>query len=438
MSLNSEQLRRGLRELSGLRGDLAAGFRAVVSWLNTLLPSCHHALVLNRPVPRLAALARADGQIVIELTDATDAQGGLLRLDDLLAQHLLSLCTPAWLTPSHVELGSASARLLGYPQRVLRIPVYTDGVISHVWLLAFAEALETCPLELDSGVLLINAAVALTRGNVRAGELHQQNQQVLAEFSDLVEVQRALLPDEVQFIGLEHAIHYQPSAKAGGDYYDLNRLNHYAESKPSLSADVVGCVIADVSGHGAGAAMETVQFDAILRTYKGEGDGPAGAMDYANRHFFSRRPRGHFMTVLALLLNPHAGLVRFCSAGHPPFLRLSAGQVTEHGRSLDIPLGILREVVYSNHELPWVAGDVYLLLTDGIFEARDAQGREFGMQRVIELLLEHADDSADSICKALVQALHSHQGGPVGRDDQTFLVLRLQEPQNLRVNPTQD
>lgn len=422
-----------LRALSSTGGDYALAFRSVSGSLRALLPTgVTIALLKYDELPRLAALAAADGRVVVELTDPLNDGGDLLPLDDLLAQHLLAECGPAWLTPSPLELAdSPSAMLLGHPDRVLRLPVYGQGRVQHVLLLGWPRALAPAPRAdlVERTTLFANAAVALTRGNVRLGELHAENKRVLAEVRDLVDVQRALQPTELAFRGLDCAVHYQPSALAGGDYYDLVALTHHIDDYPADRGDVVACMIADVSGHGAGAAMEAVQFDAILRTYQGEEDaGPAGVLSYANRHFFSRRSRGHFMTALALLIHPLERRIQFCSAGHPPFLRIRAGHPDWHGRGMDVPLGILREHVYGNAVLDWRAGDTYVLFTDGIAEARDGAAVEFGRERIAAIArawCASGDGTAESLRERLITALHAHQGAPQGRDDQTLIVLRL-------------
>lgn len=429
-------MQEALSELSDASGSYANAFRCVAAHLRAQWPGASMALLLYQEIPRLAALADAEGRVVIELVDPLNQYGGLLHWDDLLAQHLLAECVPAWLTPSPLERRmSLSARMLGDPVRVLRLPVYGQGRVQHVLLLAWGSqaAPEPTPEALERATLFANAAIALARGNVRLGELHQQNQRVLAEVRDLVDVQRALLPTQTEFRGLDTAVHYQPSALAGGDYYDLVALTRYFPERPGDAGDVVACMIADVSGHGAGAAMEAVQFDAILRTYQDEdADGPAGVLTYANRHFFSRQSRGHFLTALALLIDPLAGRIQYCSAGHPPFLHISATGIQAWlGRGLDVPLGILREHQFGNHELAWGPGDALVLLTDGIVEARNAAGQEFGRERVAAIAAAWADQGdrrAATLSAQLIAALHAHQGAPQGRDDQTLIVLRRVDP----------
>src|SRR5690606_31400673 len=179
--------------------------------------------------------------------------------------------------------------------------------------------------------------------------------------TDLADVQRLLLPEDPVIAGLDYAIHYQPARVAAGDYYDLMPLTHLTPAEEfdrSIHPDIWGLMIADVSGHGAAAALEAVQFDAILRTYRGGGEpgGPAGALTYANRYFFSRRARRHFLTAFAASYRPDRREIQYVSAGHPPALLVRDGQVYRVGDDGEIPLGIVREHRYANSVFAMEAG----------------------------------------------------------------------------------
>ena len=244
----------------------------------------------------------------------------------------------------------------------------------------------------------------------------------------LADVQRLLLPDNPQIRGLHYAFHYQPAAIAAGDYYDLMPLNDGvpADFLAAAGVDAWGVILADVSGHGAAAAMEAAQFDAILRTYRGDEPpgGPGGALTYANRHFFSRRPRRHFLTVFAALYRPDLGTLTYCSAGHHPALLRRGNDVFMLGEDGDIPLGIDRGAQFRNQTFAVQPGDTLLLCTDGVLEALDVHGRAFGIERLQAMLAEGATDCA-TLRDQLVAALHAHQGDAVGVDDQTLLMLRV-------------
>ena len=176
----------------------------------------------------------------------------------------------------------------------------------------------------------------------------------------------------------------------------------------------------------AASAMEAVQFDAILRTYKGDGEPPppAGALTYANRFFFSRRSRGHFMTVFAVLYRPDTRTLSFLSAGHPALLHRRDSFVQLLGESDQIPLGVLHDYEYRNNEISLEPGDLLVLYTDGITEARNRHGEMFGTKRLHELVCA-GPASPQILCDSIVNAVQVHQENIIGSDDQTLLVLKI-------------
>ncbi|MBD8526721.1 PP2C family protein-serine/threonine phosphatase [Pseudomarimonas arenosa] len=243
----------------------------------------------------------------------------------------------------------------------------------------------------------------------------------------LADVQRLLLPDEPQIRGLNYAFHYQPAAVAAGDYYDVMRLNYGIEPDftETTQIDGWGVMIADVSGHGPAAAMEAVQFDAILRTYRNDEPphGPAGALTYANRFFFSRRQRRHFLTVFAALYRPDLEQLVYCSAGHHPALLRRGNTVMLIDDGNDIPLGIDRDYRFSNLSRPMKANDLLVVFTDGLLEAEDSAGEAFGLDRLSDAVA-NADGHPSAVRDAVINALQAHQGSPLGLDDQSLLVLQ--------------
>lgn len=400
-----------LATLEAFAGDAQAAFALLARiWRDSIAPlAC--ALVACRAggPPRLVALADARG-VHSELATqpaAEDAGRPLAIAEHAFAGSEVSVLTLAECDPAHPVLGSA----------LLSIPLHLSGEAR--WCLVSTLPEDGTARAADA-LLVLNACAPY----LRRAWLHVE---ASGAIRDLADVQRSLLPHDPQIRGLHWAAHYQPSAEAGGDYYDLMPLSHrFAPERSGEEPDAFGLIVADVSGHGPGAAMEAVQFDAILRTYRGDGgEGPAAALSYANRHFFSRRPRGHFLTACAFLHLPHQRHARICNAGHLPPLRRRHGQVDRIEAGRDIPVGILREHVYANGLVDTEPGDLILVYTDGIIEARDAAGREFGLERLESLLADPAIATPAEVLATVLADLHAHQGGPVGRDDQTLVVLQL-------------
>ncbi len=416
-----------LQRLSAFDGDSAAAWRTQSALFGELYGPVASALVL-RPAagaPRLVALTGADGAVRIDARDPLDSAGAALALTDRETAALCAALAPARLALRTDAAHSLLAQLLG-SELALAVPVHAGGRSDHLLVLGCAAGhpLAQAPPALLQ--LLVDCLSTYLVGALDRRELEEATRKARVEIHDLADVQRLLLPDNPEIRGLEYAIHYQPSAVAGGDYYDLMRLTHLVADYPPDQADAFGLMLADVSGHGAGAAMEAVQFDAILRTYPGgEGAGPAGALTYANRHFFSRKARPHFLTGLGFLHLPHLGEVQLCNAGHLPPLRRRAGRIERLDEGRDIPIGILREHQFASHRYDAQAGDLLVFYTDGITEARDRAGRQFGVERIEAILARSDLDSPQALLTEMLRELTAHQGGDIGSDDQTLVLLRL-------------
>ena len=245
----------------------------------------------------------------------------------------------------------------------------------------------------------------------------------------IAEIQKKLLPPaDLSIPGISLAASYIPFVSAGGDYYDVMPLAPAAgNAQQSQIWPRWGAIVADVSGHGPAAAVEAAMLDAILRTYPNLSDGPAAVLGYANRHFFSRQIRGNFITAFAANYDPQTGLLSYTNAGHnPPVLR-RAGQPPRL-ECLDgsggIPLGVDRSHSWDTVEVEVAAGDLLVLYTDGVTEARDAAGEMFGIGR-LQQTIAACEPEPQLVVTTLEHALELHRKGTTPGDDQTILVIRI-------------
>jgi sigma-B regulation protein RsbU (phosphoserine phosphatase) len=417
-------------DISAFDGDSRAALRAMHAHFAPDLPDCTLALLLVHGEPpgrcRLAGLIGPDAVEHVPNDDPTGDSGTLPLFDDDIAAAIVGARSAHVVAIPPARRGLPLAQALFAAATVLAVPIAHGGALSH-WLV-FASSLQRRfdRLALERVLLHVNLAASLIVRPLALRTLTRQSDRQRHQIEGLADIQRSLLPDNPAIAGLDYAVHWQPAETAAGDYYEISRLTDFAppDFVPD-GRDLWGAIIGDVSGHGAAAAMEAVQFDAIMRTYKG-GDGPppAAAINYANRHFFSRRSRGHFMTVFAMLYRPDLRLLSFLSAGHPPMLHRRDGRVTALGESDQIPLGVVRDFDYRNNEFALAAGDQLLLYTDGVTEARDRRERMLGIDRLSELFAS-SPDTPDAVRDRIVGALAEHQGGPVGIDDQTLIVLAV-------------
>jgi sigma-B regulation protein RsbU (phosphoserine phosphatase) len=421
-------LERILR-LSAFDGDSAAALRVLHAHFSARFPDCSVALVLVHGQPagacRLAGLIGPDGTEHVPNVDPFGQRTTLPLFADALTERLFAGDAPRVVRVAPTEFALPFAQALLAPASLFGVPIVNSGAVRH-WVV-FGSTFHPRFDRVDPDAMLLetNLAASLIVRPLATRALRDETDRQRREIEGIADVQRLLLPDNPAIRGLEYAVHWQPAETAAGDYYDLMSLTPFAPADfVDAGADVWAIMLADVSGHGAAAAMEAVQFDAILRTYQGDGDGPAGALTYANRYFFSRKQRHHFITAFALLYRPDQRRATYVAAGHPPLLHRRGDAVAPRGAGEQIPLGILREYAFRNSEFDADPGDVLVLYTDGVIEARNAKGVPFGVDRLSSLVATGPEPAAELLA-FLRDALIEHQRGPIGVDDQTLIVLRI-------------
>jgi sigma-B regulation protein RsbU (phosphoserine phosphatase) len=430
---NNHLLFERVLNLSAFDADSRAALRTLHAHFAGEFPDCSLALLLARgQVPgrcRLAGLIGPDGTEHVPNADPLGEHRTLPLFDDDLAARIVQSAAAHVVEVLPAQRASPLAEVLFAPAAVLAIPVANGGVLSH-WL-AFGSTLahRFDRADLDHVLLHVNLAASLIVQPIALRALTEETTRQRREIEGLADIQKLLLPDNPQIRGLEYAAHWQPAATAAGDYYELTNITRFAPPEFSQeAADMWGVIVGDVSGHGAAAAMETVQFDAILRTYQGDGQsiGPAPVMSYINKYFFSRRSRGHFMSAFAASYRPDTRTLMYLSAGHPPLLHRRGRDVELIGEGDQIPLGVLRDYEYRNNSATVERGAMLVLYTDGIIEARNPRGEMFGVERLKELVAEGSEDP-QTLLDNVVAEVNIHQDSAVGTDDQTLVVLKVSE-----------
>lgn len=236
-------------------------------------------------------------------------------------------------------------------------------------------------------------------------------------------LQRALLrtPEEIE--GLEFACLYRSateSAKVGGDFYDLF----------TLEDGRVGLVIGDVSGKGLAASTLTSLVRNTLRAYAYDVDSPAEIVARTNRVVFDAIPSDMFMTLILGLLDPSTGRMTYCNAGHPTGLLLRPDGTIGSLTPTAPLIGAFRDLDFAEEEATISPGDVLLLYTDGVIEARGDEGM-FGERRLrdVALGLRTTGDPRglpQGVFERLQEFTHGHAS-----DDVAMLAVALDHPDAL-------
>jgi len=234
-------------------------------------------------------------------------------------------------------------------------------------------------------------------------------------------LQEALLaePEVIPELRIAH-LYRSATAQAdvGGDFYDVFRVG-----------ERVGVLIGDVSGKGVGAATLTALCKSVARAFALEGDGPAEILRKANNLILAASPGNVFVTMFLGLLDLDTGRLTYCSAGHPPPLvrRVGAAPAIIEQLSGVCPLlGAMRDMRYDNHHGSLRPGDVLLMFTDGVLEARNAAGEFFDGERVTRYLMDVRHGTVSSLPTGLYEAVLKFTGGKLA-DDLAILALERRE-----------
>ena len=231
------------------------------------------------------------------------------------------------------------------------------------------------------------------------------------------EIQRWLVPRvPPEVAGVDMAFATRPAKMVAGDYYDAFRR---AVDGPLLIA------VADVAGKSVPAAMLMATFQASLRALAGSRGSLSDLVAGLNRQACSNNMNGRrFTTAFLAELDPVDGSLNYLCAGHnPPMLKHSDGTI-ERLKSESIPLGIEINEKYETGRTVLGVGDVLIIYTDGVTEARDENGKEFGEARLLAMAAEPLEERAAMTLSSIMRRLDEFVGGAPQHDDITCLVVR--------------
>ena len=178
-------------------------------------------------------------------------------------------------------------------------------------------------------------------------------------------------------------------------------------------------MLGDVSGKGVGAAVLMASTQSYLRASSEHVDDPAALLDKLNTHVLGRSGSGTFVTMLLAIVDSGADMVHVADAGHAHWCLALPGEparIVEIERAL--PVGIAESLACPVARLPFAAGSRLIVFSDGLVEQRDADGHEFGMDRVLAVL-ETSASVEDDVAR-LLEALRAHAGGSSFADDLTI------------------
>jgi serine phosphatase RsbU (regulator of sigma subunit) len=257
----------------------------------------------------------------------------------------------------------------------------------------------------------------LRKERILAQRLDAAYRELDDEMRSVGELQRSLLPTRLPDLpGFRFAVHYAPSTRAGGDYYDFLPLGDGR----------LGLLIADASGHGAPAAVLMAMMRLLVHADAAALLRPESVLESANAHLNRNIPDIQFVTACYMILDPERPQVEYALAGHPPplLVRRSSREIEELGSGTGFPLGMFDVSSYQRLTAQLSPGDTLLFYTDGLTEADDGHGAFFGIERVKRILHESRDWELPEIKERLLAELTQHVGTGVISDDVTMVLVR--------------
>jgi len=408
--------------------------------------------------------------IVEGATRILDAQGGALYVSDRTGAKL----TPAFISkgcpplvdipPNILQQAAATPTAL---ERFLRLHTVApgEGLIGRVWqtgqsvyLSEFSDAPELAKLRSSAFGTRSVMAAALRYGNQDLGALALANgpmgvpfsqgdfvvfkslaeQSAFALYNAIIysmanekkrldhdleiarDIQRILLPSEAPAIdGFQISGINVPARQVSGDYFDYIRVDD----------ERLGVAIADVSGKGVPASLIMAICRSVLRAEAARNPSPADVLRNVNRQLYPDIKEDMFISMAYLILDHHRDSITLARAGHDaPLLYKQQSQTVTPVKSPGMVVGIDSGNVFDRLTVDFAISlerdDCLVLYTDGVTETLNAEGDEFGLDRVIQTVRARANDGAQAIVKKIIQDVRDFTGSLPQNDDITLIVIR--------------
>src|SRR5213082_500553 len=411
--------------------------------------------------------------IVEGATRVLDAQGGALFLVDRTGTKLVPTfvskgCPPLVDVPPHILQQAAATPVALESFLRLHNVGSGEGLLGRVWQTAtplylneFSEAPELAKLR-DSSLGATSVMVApllyakqnmglLALANSRMGSPFSQNdfvvfksiaeQSAFALYNAIIyseanekkrldhdleiarDIQRIFLPEKSPAIpGFEIAGLNIPAREVSGDYFDYIRVDEHR----------LGVAIADVSGKGVPASLIMAICRSVLRSQAPQNPSPADVLKAVNRQLYPDIKEDMFISMAYLVVDYSVGSITLARAGHDaPLLYRRAQQTVElikpPGMVVGIDSGSVFDRITNDFVISLEQDDCLVLYTDGVTEALDTEGFEFGIDRMIQSVRASAAHGASAIITRLIDDVRNFVGAHPQNDDITLITIRKHE-----------
>ena len=298
---------------------------------------------------------------------------------------------------------------------VLAVPL---GVGANVFGIVYADSplAEGRFTEDHLKLLTTLASVAAIRvENARLTEEQMERERLEREQQVASEIQQRFLPASAPVVaGYELQGISFPCYEIGGDYYDFI---HREDGRLIVA-------LGDVSGKGTAAALLMSSLHAAIHAQADIHNSLAKTIGAVNRYLVESIPANRFVTLFYAELDPKSGSLAFLNAGHNPPLIVHSGGTMEQLAAGGLPLGIMPNADFREGRTQLHYGDVLVIYSDGVSEACNPAGEEFGPTRLYEVVARNLDASAGGIRDRIESALTKFCQGTPAADDITLVICK--------------
>jgi sigma-B regulation protein RsbU (phosphoserine phosphatase) len=265
---------------------------------------------------------------------------------------------------------------------------------------------------------------ALALHNVELMRMQIEKSRLDFDLAIASSVQGMLLPRSFPTnASLEMDALYRPAQQVGGDFYDVF----------ALAGQRVGVAMADVSGKGVPASLLMAICQTNLRHFSRLHDSPAEVLRCVSREMAGEIPEKMFITIVYAVIDTEANTIVLARAGHelplvlrqdPATLHLRVEPIGSEGMAIGMVSPALFDIVIREKSVPFTRGDVFVLYTDGVTEAINAEGEEFSSARLSEALKYLHQQKPADMNQGILASVESFAGGGTPRDDITIVTVR--------------
>ena len=270
-----------------------------------------------------------------------------------------------------------------------------------------------CHQMVDPGLLQMDYTASVCLDHYSEAERRQLESEL--ELSQVV--QRALLPQRMPSIaGMDVAAFSRPAQIVGGDYFDFLQFNDGSH----------GFVIADVSGHGVSAGMLMTSLQTAFHTLVPDTNSPVDVLQRINRLYIHNIHFTTFVTIFFSRLDPLTRTLTYANAGHSEALLYRRSRDEQVWLEPTGPaIGLMEGFRNQSKDIKLESEDILLLYTDGVTEAFNSSGEQFGRERLAEVIHQNGDQPADGLIQAVLYTLTDFTDARPLEDDVTLVVYKL-------------